>query len=67
LGLATPLACASLIGTLIAAIRKVRQPHGGWECNTVLIAALIVLTETSPVSLDRLRGQDDPERARLPV
>jgi len=59
------LACASLIGTLIAAIRKVHQPHGGWEYNAVLIAALIVLTETSPVSLDRLRGQDDPERAGL--
>jgi len=66
LGLATPLASASLIGTMITAIRKVHLPNGpwaakgGWEYNAVLIAALVALAETGPgaVSLDRVRGQE---------
>jgi len=54
LGLATPLASASLIGTMITAIRKVHLPNGpwaakgGWEYNAVLIAALVALAETGP-------------------
>jgi putative oxidoreductase len=64
LGLATPLASASLIGTMITAIRKVHLPNGpwaangGWEYNAVLIGALVVLAEQGPgaASLDRLLG-----------
>lgn len=66
LGLATPLASASLIGVMTTAIRKVHQPNGpwaangGWEYNAVLIATLAVLAEQGPgaVSLDRLLGQE---------
>jgi putative oxidoreductase len=66
LGLATPLASASLIGTMITAIRKVHLPNGpwaangGWEYNAVLIGALVVLAEQGPgaVSLDRLLGTE---------
>lgn len=66
LGLATPLASASLIGTMITAIRKVHLPNGpwaangGWEYNAVLIAALAVLAEQGPgpVSVDRLLGSE---------
>ncbi|MBA2465061.1 MAG: DoxX family protein [Nocardioidaceae bacterium] len=66
LGLATPLASAALIGTMITAIRKVHLPNGpwaangGWEFNAVLIAALIHLAEDGPgdVSVDRLLGSD---------
>jgi putative oxidoreductase len=62
LGLATPLASASLIGVMVTAIRKVHLPNGpwaangGWEYNAVLIAALTVLAEQGPgaASLDRL-------------
>ena len=66
LGLATPLASASLIGTMITAIRKVHVPNGpwaaqgGWEYNAMLIAALVALAETGPgaLSLDRLGGRE---------
>jgi putative oxidoreductase len=66
LGLATPLASAALIGTMITAIRKVHLPNGpwaangGWEFNAVLIAALIGLAEDGPgdVSVDRMLGFD---------
>jgi len=66
LGLATPMASAALIGTMITAIRKVHLPNGpwaangGWEFNAVLIAALIGLAEDGPgdVSVDRMLGFD---------
>lgn len=65
-GLATPLASAALIGTMVTAIRKVHlangpwAANGGWEYNAVLIAALAVLAEQGPgpISLDRLRGKE---------
>jgi putative oxidoreductase len=61
-GLATPLACAALIGTMITAIRKVHLPNGPWaanggyEYNVALIAALVALAEDGPgtLSLDAL-------------
>ena len=64
LGLATPLASASLIGAMTTAIRKVHLPNGpwaangGWEYNAVLIGALAVLAEEGPgpLSLDRALG-----------
>jgi putative oxidoreductase len=63
-GLATPLASASLIGTMITAIRKVHLPNGPWsanggyEYNLVLIAALLALAEQRPgdISLDEALG-----------
>jgi putative oxidoreductase len=63
-GLATPLACASLIGTMITAIRKVHWSSGPWvakggyEYNLVLIAALLALAEERPgdISLDAALG-----------
>lgn len=63
-GLATPLASASLIGTMITAIRKVHWSSGPWatsggyEYNVVLIAALLALAEEGPgdVSLDSALG-----------
>jgi putative oxidoreductase len=63
-GLATPLACAALIGTMITAIRKVHLPNGPWaanggyEYNVALIAALVALAEDGPgtLSLDAVLG-----------
>lgn len=63
-GLATPLACASLIGTMITAIRKVHWSSGPWatsggyEYHLVLIAALLALAEEKPgdISLDAALG-----------
>jgi putative oxidoreductase len=63
-GVATPLASAALIGTMITAIRKVHLPKGPWvmeggyEYNLVLIAALLALAEEGPgdVSLDAALG-----------
>jgi putative oxidoreductase len=63
-GLATPLACGALIGTMITAIRKVHlskgpwAANGGWEYNAVLTAALMALAEGGPgdVSVDNLIG-----------
>lgn len=65
-GLATPLASASLIGTMITAIRKVHWSSGPWvtsggyEYNLVLIAALLALAEEGPgdISLDAALGLD---------
>lgn len=65
-GLATPLACAALIGTMVTAIRKVHLPNGPWaanggyEYNVALIAALVALAEDGPgaPSLDRLLGME---------
>src|SRR5581483_8991919 len=64
LGLATPLAAASLIGTMITAIRKVHQPNGPWvanggyEYNLVLITACAALADSGPgaASLDHVLG-----------
>jgi putative oxidoreductase len=64
LGLATPLASASLIGTMITAIRKVHWSNGPWvsaggyEYNLVLIASLLALAEDKPgdISLDAALG-----------
>ena len=63
-GLATPVASAGLIGTMITAIRKVHWSSGPWvasggyEYNLVLIAALLALAEEGPgdLSLDALLG-----------
>lgn len=60
-GLATPVASAALIGTMITAIRKVHLEKGPWnsgggyEYNLVLIASLLELTASGPgkYSLDR--------------
>ena len=66
LGLATPLASASLIGAMTTAIRKVHLrtgpwvSNGGYEYNAVLIGALAVLAEEGPgpFSLDRVLGAE---------
>jgi putative oxidoreductase len=63
-GLATPVACAALIGTMVTAIRKVHLPNGPWaanggyEYNVALIAALVAIAEDGPgrVSLDAALG-----------
>ena len=65
-GLATPVASAGLIGTMITAIRKVHWTSGPWaasggyEYNLVLIAALLALAEEGPgdASLDDALGWD---------
>lgn len=55
-GMATPLASAALIGTMVTAIRKVHLSNGPWvteggyEYNLVLIAALLALTDEGPGS-----------------
>ncbi len=64
LGLATPLAGAALIGTMITAIRTVHLKNGPWvsnggyEYNLVLIVAVAALVEAGPgcLSLDAARG-----------
>jgi putative oxidoreductase len=54
LGLATPLAAASVIGVMLTAIRKVHFQNGVWvteggfEYNAVLIAAVTLLAEAGP-------------------
>jgi putative oxidoreductase len=65
IGLATPLAGAALIGTMITAIRTVHLKNGPWasnggyEYNLVLIAAVATLVETGPgpLSVDCARGK----------
>jgi putative oxidoreductase len=67
IGAATPIAAASLIGTMFTAIRKVHQPkgvwaaQGGWEYNAVLIAALMALVDAGPgdLSVDAAMGRDE--------
>jgi putative oxidoreductase len=64
LGLATPLAAAGLIGTMITAIRKVHWSSGPWvtsggyEYNLVLIAGLLSLADQKPgdMTLDSALG-----------
>jgi putative oxidoreductase len=63
-GLATPLASAALIGSMVTAIRKVHassglwNTEGGYEYNLVLIAALLALAEDKPgdMSVDNALG-----------
>lgn len=61
-GLATPLAAASLIGVMITAIRKVHAANGIWitdggfEYNLVLIAALLALVDGGPGTLSADRA-----------
>lgn len=63
-GLATPVAAASLIGTMATAIRKVHldkgpwAAQGGYEYNLVLIAALLAIVDGGPgdISVDRALG-----------
>jgi len=63
-GLLTPLAAASISGTMITAIRTVHGPKGPWisqggyEYNAVLLAVLFVLSERGPGpwSLDSALG-----------
>jgi putative oxidoreductase len=66
LGLATPLAAASLIGSMITAIHRVHIKNGPWisnqgyEYNVILIlaAALIAELGPGPVSLDHVLGTE---------
>jgi putative oxidoreductase len=67
LGAATPVAAASLIGTMATAISKVHKPNGpwaaqgGWEYNAVLIAALTGLIDAGPgdISVDARLGREE--------
>lgn len=66
LGAATPLAAATLNGSMFTAIRKVHlekgpwNTQGGYEYNLVLIAAITALVESGPgrpsVDGERLKG-----------
>jgi putative oxidoreductase len=66
-GAATPIAAASLIGTMITAIHKVHKPQGvwaaqgGWEYNAVLIASLVALIDGGPgdLSVDAALGHEE--------
>jgi putative oxidoreductase len=66
LGLATPLAAATLIGVMTTAIRTVHLPNGPWaadngyEYNLVLIAAVAALAGMGPgpLSLDARLGTE---------
>lgn len=66
-GALTPLAAASLIGTMITAIRTVHLKNGlwsskgGYEFNLALIAALLAIVDGGPgrVSLDGALGLED--------
>ena len=65
-GLATPLAAAVLIATMLTAIHRVHGKNGPWltnggyEYNLVLIAAALALVEVGPggLSLDGARGRE---------
>jgi putative oxidoreductase len=64
LGLATPVASATLTGVMTTAIAKVHlangpwAANGGWEYNAALIGAVTALAETGPgdLSLDHALG-----------
>jgi putative oxidoreductase len=66
-GALTPFAAATLIGTMITAIRTVHLKNGPWatnggyEYNLVLIAAVLALVDGGPgdLSLDRRLGIHD--------
>jgi putative oxidoreductase len=63
-GLATPVAGAALIGTMVQAVRTVHldkgpwNADGGWEYNAVLIATVAGIVEhgPGPLSLDHALG-----------
>ncbi len=65
-GLFTPLAAGGLIGVMTTAVRTVHWPNGpwnsngGWEYNSVLIAAAALLAESGPgrASLDAVLGTE---------
>jgi putative oxidoreductase len=67
LGAFTPLAAASLIGTMITAIRTVHLKNGFWssgggyEYNLTIIAALLLLVDggPGPLSLDGAFGIEE--------
>jgi putative oxidoreductase len=66
LGAFTPLASATVIATMLTAIRTVHGKNGPWvtnqgyEYNLVLIAAVLALAETGPgtPSIDSARGRE---------
>ena len=66
LGLATPLAGAALVGTMVQAIRTVHagkgpwNADGGWEYNVVLVATVVGIVEhgPGPLSLDHALGRE---------
>ena len=66
LGLATPFAAASVIGSMLTAIHRVHLKNGlwvteqGYEYNLVLILAAVLIAETGPgpVSVDHLLGTE---------
>jgi putative oxidoreductase len=66
LGLATPFAAASVIGSMITAIHRVHLKNGPWvtnqgyEYNLVLILAATLIAELGPgpVSVDHLLGTE---------
>lgn len=70
-GLATPLAGAAITGTMVQAIQTVHaskgpwNSNGGWEFNSVIIAAVLTIVEQGPgpVSLDRAFGTERSGRA----
>jgi putative oxidoreductase len=67
LGAATPLAAASLIGTMVTAIRTVHLKNGFWstgggyEFNLTLIAALLLIVDGGPgaLSIDGALGLEE--------
>jgi putative oxidoreductase len=66
LGLATPLAAATLTSVMLTAINRVHLKNGPWatnggyEYNVVLIAAALAITEVGPgeLSLDHALGNE---------
>lgn len=66
-GALTPVAAATLIGTMVTAIRTVHlkngpwSSNGGYEYNAVLIAALLALVDGGPgeLSIDGALGISD--------
>jgi len=66
LGLATPLAAATLTATMLTAVKRVHLKNGVWvtkggyEYNLVLIAAVLALAEAGPgkLSLDAALGTE---------
>jgi putative oxidoreductase len=65
-GFLTPLASASVVGSMLLATHRVHLAKGPWitdggyEYNLVLILALLMLTEEGPgpLSVDALKGQE---------
>jgi putative oxidoreductase len=66
LGLATPFAAASVIGSMLTAIHRVHLKNGPWNANQgyeynlilILAAALIAELGPGPVSVDHLLGTE---------